>query len=268
MKKVSKPRKTNKYVFTLKNVNIEQVDKKFNITITSNIENSLQPTNTTKLSDLSHDKSLDIVSFLDETKRTYHCNVSMIDWETGENILKSSGGYNCFWCRHPFETAPIGCPLKYVANNVIKNYYSEITKDKYTIKEKIARSKGDIKEKGITIENKAYYSSDGIFCSFNCCKAFIKDNKHNQIYNFSENLLVKLYFDMNMPKDKNLKEEYNSILIESAPHWRLLKEYGGYLTIDKFREKFNKVVYKCHGVIDPEPIFKPTAFVFEETIKF
>jgi hypothetical protein len=273
-----KIRKTNKYVFTLKNVNTEKIDQKFNISLISNLSSSSQPLNTTKLADLNNnDVSMDIISFLDETKRNYQCNATMIDFSTNENIEYKK--YNCFWCRHQFDTIPIGCPIKYVSRNACKKYFSEISRDNYVIKEKLSKYRSsllhDKKEEDIFIKiNKSeYYETDGIFCSFNCCKAFIKDNKHNSLYDMSENLLTKLYFDMyigneNIKKPDNKFDSKNLIFIESAPHWRLLKKYGGYLTIEQFRENFNKILYEYHGIINPESFFKPVAFIFEEKIKF
>ena len=53
MSSIKKPRKSNKYVFTLKNINTDKVDVKYNITLISNINNNdNQPTNTTKLTHL------------------------------------------------------------------------------------------------------------------------------------------------------------------------------------------------------------------------
>ncbi len=241
-----KSRKSKKYVFTLCNINTEKIDQKYGITIISNIfTNEKPPDNTTKiaeLSDLNSNTSCNIVSFLDETKRVYQCTVSIIDFTTGKDteFLK----YSCYWCRHPFDSRPIGCPIKFISNKAVKKYYSEVSKDNYTIKENITNYKKNMLDtqksfvfiplnnsSQINIDKKEFYSSDGIFCSFNCCKAFIKDNKHNVLYEHSEFLLSKLYFDMFGVKN---------IVINPAPHWRLLIEYGGNLTINQFRDNFNK----------------------------
>lgn len=266
-------RKSKKYVFTLVNINSEEIDKKYNISIVSNIfNNEKQPENTTKIAELEDTNSnIDVISFLDETKRLYKCIVSMIDFSSGMDTDDMK--YNCFWCRNPFDSKGIGCPIKYISNKAVKKYYSEVSKDNYLIKENITSSKKKMLDSKqgfvfiplntnnsmIMIDKKEYYETDGIFCSFNCCKAYIKDNKHNNLYEHSEFLLYKMYNDMMGTKN---------IMINSAPHWKLLKEYGGNLQISDFRAQFNKIQYRYHGVLHDSDIFKPVGTLFEEKINF
>ena len=274
---VKKVRKSKKYVFTLKNINTEKVDQKYGITIVSNISNleEIPPQNSTKITeipDLNNNPSTEIISFLDETKRLYQCHVSMIDFSTQTEV--HSLRYNCYWCKNKFDSIPIGCPIRYISKKATKNYYSEVSKDFYTIKENITKMRSNIlnngsrfvfiplktnNESSITIKNKDYYETDGIFCSFNCCKAFVKDNKHIKIYDNAELLLNKLYKEMFHVKN---------IIINPAPHWRLLQEYGGYLTITQFRENFNKTTYDTYGLIRNTDIFKPIASLYEEKLNF
>ena len=267
--------KKKSYTFLLKGINIEKIDQKYGITFVSNITSSSteQPINTTKITDLNTDKkSLELVSFLDESKRLHKCYITMIDFNSKSNI--KSLGYNCFWDRHSFTTTPIGCPIKYIPSQAVKAYYSEISRDNYIIKENITPDRQEIMSTNLrlSINKNEFYETDGIFCSFNCCQAFIKDNKHNIMYNHSETLLTEIY--------NNLFGDSISI-IESAPHWRLLQEYGGHHTIDSFRESFNKIEYEAHGrsgnvanilsgIKDGKITsthFRPTAFLFEEHIK-
>ena len=98
MSSIKKPRKSNKYVFTLKNINTDKVDMKYNITLMSNINHNDQPTNTTKLTELNIDHTMDIISFLDESKRLYQCNISMIDFSSGKDV--ESFRYKCFLCKN------------------------------------------------------------------------------------------------------------------------------------------------------------------------
>lgn len=272
-KKSGKTRKSHKYSFTLKNINTEKIDQKYGIVILSNITEFEKPENTTsitELTDKTKDISMELVSFLDETKKIYQCMVTMIDFLSNKEIIKAKG-YKCFWCRHSFESIPIGCPINYISSKVIKKYHSEVSKDFYTIKENITKYKQKLlqntdlftaKNKSkITICKDAYFLTDGVFCSFNCVKAFIKDNKHNNLYERSDSLLVKLCNEMNM-------KDNESIIIMPAPHWRLLKEYGGTMTIDKFRENFNKCTYNYQGCINLSSLYKPVGMLYEEVISF
>ena len=275
MDKTTKTRKS-KYVFTLKNINTEKVEQKYNIVLISNIDddNIEQPKNTTKITEITElekDTSIDIISFLDESKRLFQCNVSMIDFYTKRSIQKIKD-YNCYWCRHAFTSYPIGCPIRYISSKAKKSYHSEVSKDDYIIKENITKYKRSIltdtdlfitkNKANISLEKNEYYETDGIFCSFNCCKAFVRDNKYNNMYIDSDNLLIKLYVDIN--SNNNIK----SVKINPAPHWRLLKEYGGHLTITEFREKFNKCTYDFYGTMKLNSLYKPTGMLYEEKINF
>ena len=279
---IKKKRKSNKYVFTLKDVIIDKLDDKYGIKIISNLNyNDNIPNNTTKLIDINLDKPIEMISFLDESKKIYQCNISMIDFNTGKELENIK--YNCFWCHHLFSSYPIGCPIQYISNKATKKYHSEITKSMYTIKENITREKTKRIEQTTHIpfifslfaekksdnkydvEKNEFYFTDGIFCSFNCTKAFIKDNKHNSLYDYSEILLTKLFNYIMQLENTNI--DTKKITIIPAPHWRLLQQYGGHLSINKFRENFNKVNFNFHGILNKD-IFKPIGHLYEEKINF
>ena len=62
---------SNKYKFTITNINLEKISKKFNIVISLN--------NKTLLTELD-DTTVETISFLDETKRLHNCsNISKFD---------------------------------------------------------------------------------------------------------------------------------------------------------------------------------------------
>jgi hypothetical protein len=282
MNVAKKPRKSKKYIFVLNNINVEKIKQKYGITIISNLTNNEQPLNTTKLSELNDITNSGIsnetISFLDETKRLFQCNISMIDFSTSKDIKTLK--YNCFWDRHSFNTEPIGCPIRYVSNKGVKSYFSEISKDKYLIKENITYHKKKLlnsqqnfvfipiksNSSRITIDENEYYETDGIFCSFNCCQAFINENKHNPLYEQSTFLLNKIFneYIKSMSKDKDQKIKK----IVPAAHWRLLLQYGGDKTILEFRETFNKNEYILHDTVFLRNKFKPVATLFEEKINF
>ena len=56
--------------------------------------------------------------------------------------------------------------------------------------------------------------------------------------------------------------------IDEAPHWRKLKQCGGDLTIEQFRDSFNKIEYQSHGFMSCIPKFKSIGVLFEEKLKF
>lgn len=244
-----------RYVFTLNGVKINKVDQKYGIVPFGSVtEDDVIPPNATKIDDLDIVKRTpEIISFLDESKMLRKCTVSMIDFQSekqcGEIVKKNKCKYKCFWDRNniPENIQPIGCPIKYVPSKITKSYHSEISKEKYTIVENVTDKKAKNlkikKDPRIAIEQKSYYQTDGIFCSFNCCMAYIQapENKHNSLYRHSASLLLKMYNDLN-PDEKMVE-------IASAPHWRTLEEFGGYLNIEQFRESFNKVNYVDHGIV-------------------
>jgi hypothetical protein len=67
----------------------------------------------------------------------------------------------------------------------------------------------------------------GHFCSFNCIKKYNLELNDHLIWK-RDSLINLFYYKIH----KNYKE------ITPAPHWMILKEYGGCLTIEEFRNNF------------------------------
>jgi len=254
---MSKAKKINtKYVFKITGLNLTEIDTKYGFDHIINDNSSLTVPNTTNISDISDNSYSNIISFLDESKRVHTCNISMIDFKTGKEPVDM--GYECYWCRYKFSPPGIGCPIKYIHSQAVKKYYSEISKDVYTIKGNITSSKSaTIADDKITVAKGEYYETDGIFCSFNCCKSWIDDNKHSRLYDQSNYLLLKLYNDVMGTRSE---------VITPAPHWRLREESGGPYTEELFKDKFKKMEYDYHGTYMPE--YKPIGMLYEERIRF
>jgi hypothetical protein len=192
------------------------------------------------------DEILGSLSYVDESRKMHHCLISSIHFNSGKK-------YCCFWDRHQFTTTPIGCPVKYVPSVVSRTYFSEITKDKFTVKESIFPDQEIDPRIEVKKDTNNYYETDGIFCSFNCLYAFIQENKRNPLYADSEFLFTRF-----------LNDTMKITKINSAPHWRLLEEYGGDLNIEEFRKSFSKVEYENRGVYKP---FRSIGVAFEEKLK-
>jgi len=256
-----------KPVFVLKNVNKEIIDLKFN-TASLIKKTTAQKIQKTKISDITDREESNFFSFLDESKKDHHCVLTMKHY-LNQELLPESTNLHCFWCRHSFSYKPIGCPIQYVSPQLSKSYHSEITKDKYILRENISplqvqemneNAKYDINQMvQYSLTENNFYLMDGLFCSFNCCLAYIKYNINNPMYIHSESLLNKIYYDV-FGKD-------SQPLVE-APSWRLLKNYGGHIPIDDFRKNFYKVEYfNVDNVIYPFPKSKCIGFLFEKQIK-
>lgn len=123
----------------------------------------------------------------------------------------------CWWCGYEFDTLPLGIPL---------HYHSHVDKCNTEI------------QKFLTIRNfqsttNDFFETDGLFCSFPCCKAYLVANGFKGKYKNSFSLLtllhIKLYGEIN--------------IIPSAPPRELLEKWGGPLTIEEYRSKFGQYQY-------------------------
>lgn len=201
-------------------------------------------------------------SFLDYGNNEHICKVSMVDLQN-ESYPKV-----CFWDRNRFVTDPIGLPVKYEPTKLIRTYRSQITNELYTIKESVTPEKRDriIKEyteshnpgidEGYTIEENNYYVTDGCFCSFECCIAFLEANSHNPLYSHSKSLLNLMYVTT-----------YGRVpSFSPASSWRMLEDYGGTQTVEEFRSNFHRIVYSEVDTIIPES--RTMAIVYEEKAMF
>lgn len=236
--------KAQKRTFTLKNLDPYAIKAMYGLLIVSNLQKGHVDDDRSKTTRIEHVITVEEhgVSFLDEHKKEVKCVATMVEW-LNKKTLPVSTELSCFWCRHPFHTSPIGCPIEYINPMVEKSYTSQITKDKYYMRENVTTTKlAQLeKEAASSVEIRAlpnhYFLTDGVFCSFNCVMSFIQSNYHNSLYRDSWNLLHIMYEQLVGKKMKQCK-------ILAAPDWRLLRVYGGHLTIEEFRRSFNHVEYK------------------------
>lgn len=167
-------------------------------------------------------KTID-VTFVDEFKNKHEAKIS--------GILGNNNTYHCFWDHHPIEgREPLQCPIRKVYKHREKTYTSGINNNTYLITDSLNTDKTE-------------YDTMDFFCSPECCLAFIQENKHNPLYQYSEVLLRELI----------------PYTIQPAPHWRMLTCYGGKKSIQEFRECFNKKSYTFEGIIT-----RPLFFAYKE----
>lgn len=246
---------STKYI-TFKDIDHKKIIETYSLLLTVKTQEESVKKQVTNLNDLKAKPAEETVSFLDESKVLRKNIVTMYDF-LSKGMIPETTTLNCFWCRHNFDNKPIGCPLKYCSSQYENKYFSEITKDNYIIRNNITKEKRKELEQisNSVVNQKEFYETDGIFCSFNCCLAFIEENKINSIYQNSTYLLIKIYIEIFDEVPENLTP---------APSWRLLKNYGGVLDISEFRETFTKIVYKNNGIIKEIPTFKPVGWLYEK----
>lgn len=169
------------------------------------------------------------IEIIDEVKASRKCIVSSC--ERHEHIDTT---FACFWCRLIYDSEPIHCPIQYHPPQISKNFTGKNENIFYTIK-------GNVYEDEKLITDKSYFEVDGSFCSFSCCLAFIRDNKKNPIYFQSETLLNVMTTDT----------------IIEAPHWRLLKNYGGPFSEEEFKKMIGKDNFKQnHNIVFLNHLFE------------
>lgn len=169
-------------------------------------------------------------------------------WTFPRNI-KDVSTIRCHWDHHTFDGIGIFCPLSYRPKQVAKIGLNEVKQrsgigvgdsnlNSFVIKENIPKSKdiSTLLNKNLIEITDAYYEVDGVFCSPECCLAYINDEKTKvggSKYADSERLL---YFMLGLTSK-----------ISPANSFRLLSVYGGNLTIDQFRKKNKSIKYEYYG---------------------
>lgn len=251
----------------LKGIQAKDIDEKYAIVFSPVLQQEgdihMGPrTNITELNTgLNEGKKTDVQNyvFLDEARNNHTYIVTMKNLI--DEWLPMTTELCCFWCRHQFSYVPIGCPIQYIPHRLEKKIPCDY-KDDVVIRENISKSifkslNTDLHNSFINKE--CYFRVDGIFCSFPCCLAFINEHKNDTLYQYSENLL-RLMHRHAFPDV--------SFQLSPAPSWRLLKNYGGEIDINQYREAFINTDFIDHlQHINRLPMQKMTGFLFEQQIK-
>lgn len=198
-------------------------------------------------------------AYLDDSRKAVRICPTMMSLvgSGGELDPEKCRAVSCFWCRHRFQTAPVGCPTRYVPAQIERTLTSPVTKETYTIRENVS-------QKAILAAGGDYYETDGVFCSYQCCLAYIQDNKTNPLYALSKTLLSNMW----LSTSPGLPSERGKLM--PAPSWRMLREYGGTLTIDEFRARHTHYTYRETHTVHRVPLapravsLKPIVPMFEE----
>lgn len=170
---MQKDKKKTAHFFMLENISITDIDEKYKFSIEPNI--SLQKnTESTSIEEINKNLNQKEYFFPYNDERYAFTCVTMIDCISKKSI---SDHIKCFWCRSEFDTRPIGCPLQFIPSQVVKQFHSQITNESYNICQNITQAQQSIPlNENDYILNKGYYKTEGCFCSFNCCLAYIDEH--------------------------------------------------------------------------------------------
>jgi hypothetical protein len=194
------------------------------------------------VSELMHEKSKKAIYFLDSHKKQVKHWVNMIDYTTN-GALPQYTTKPCWWCRHTFQTRPIGCPLRYHEHKT-----SGVDKERFEEK---------LKSANLPTDTNDFFETEGIFCSFPCTKAYILSMKHIAKYKESSTSLTLLYSIL-----------FGKVInIPRAPSWKILKDYMGHLTIQEFRATFGQLVYDETVNIRRPYMFSSSRYISEKKVK-
>lgn len=139
----------------------------------------------------------------------------------------------CFWDKHEITGEVIKCPVMFKPKQIVrkkKEYYINQNYPRSYEKKILDDSQSSFLDVNI-LEHKIFY--DDSFCSYSCCLAWIEDNSNDPKYQNSKKILY------NELIHKKIK------IPQVANHWRILKNFGGFLDIEKFRDCKNR-----YGIID------------------
>lgn len=237
------------------NVDLDDNDENNNCNNSGNHDNDNKNNNNCNnterdisINELMHEKtrkSKKAIYFLDSNKNQIKYWISMFDvYQKG--ILPQYTNIDCWWCRLPFDTHPIGCPLKY-------HYHKNdgIEKERFEAK---------LTELNMKIDSNEFFETEGNFCSFPCVKSYIRSmlaQTKSSKYKEAFSLLTILY----------LKLKGEIIKIPFAPSWKTCIKNMGHLTNEQYRETFDRLIYEDTVNTCRPFMFSSSSYVKEKRLK-
>lgn len=202
------PTKDEGFEFILRQINMVQLDKKYNMSWLTQLENCSQQkiiedwkedTMLEKINAQSH-----IINFTDEKVKC--CLLKLRPFKT----WPSSTDILCYYCKNQFDSIPLGLPV--VINDELSStrYSSQYTGYDFKLFEQNEKSLNS---------NKIY--CQGVYCSFNCILNEI--NEHPFKYSKNSFILFNIMYETLLLLATKLKKQK----IIQLPHWIQQTKFGG-----------------------------------------
>lgn len=144
------------------------------------------------------------------------------------NTVLPKSGVHCFHDHHPFVGVPI--PIPYACHPSIDTITATNQDIHYFIHNE-------------DIERPPMIEVIGYACSFQCNYAYLQEHHPDGIP-----ILKYMYFQ-SLKRDESKDESFIHCRVPDlhpAPSWKLLKAYGGHLSIEEFRHSFYTFLYTEH----------------------
>jgi hypothetical protein len=156
--------------------------------------------------------------FFDSKKNKVKIWPTMVD-RTTNDILTLYTNKPCKNCHHPYDTHPIGCPIKYVPHHSDPNDPKRKKIEKF------------LSDNNFLYDSTDYFEVEHLFCSFPCVKSYIMKRlsitPSSYKYTNALTYLTLLY--------KKLFSLKTAPIIPSAHDTDSLLAYGGHLSISEYR---------------------------------
>lgn len=196
------------FIFTL-NVDFAALDAQIGCIPSTRSFTQVVPVNTTKIEDIIGKGHT--YTFLDPTKKTKTWALNMKQAQTQVVYPpKLKTPVKCWCCHQPFTDNPLGCPLKIEKEVTMNSYYSYAQKKELSLQEEV---------KG------TYFLVEGYLCGWRCLMGYAKSVKHRPECRETIQYIYQMYYLSG-----------GEGIIEPAPHFSMLEEYGGPLTIEKYHD--------------------------------
>ena len=232
--------KRGQYIFTINGIKYEELISEHYSPQKTKIDEDLviNYEENEEVTELPINKSHTMYTFYDINKNKIQMWVTMVDF-IDQKYLPLITDKPCWWCGYSFKSCPLGLPIRYYPHSS-----SGQTSD---VVEKF------LKTRNLPVDTNNFFETEGLFCSFPCCKAFIMDQPFNSRYKKSTTLLSLLYY----------KLYGKCVFIPKADSWKLLEKWTGPLTIEQYRSSFGKFIYQVTPNIKRPFMFTTGTYIEE-----
>lgn len=212
-------------IFTL-HVDYTELNRIIGLNSIAKSASVVYPENITKIEAVFGSKDTNLsgstFSFLDPSKKQKRWVMTMKDamlkTTLPEKLTKS---VKCWWCHDSFVDKPLGCPLEiYDIGKKTISFYSHANKKDVVLP--VQTTIGESSE-----DETRFYITKGYFCSWGCLLSYGHSVKKNQEHRECIQLIYQMY-----------REYGGEGTISPAPHFSLLEEYGGPLSREEFKTKY------------------------------